>query len=158
MLLLEENLNKNEGGNKMKKKALFGILLSSAVVISLPVHAVSIIVTDDEVLPSYTIACDVRSNLSINGNTALCHSSARSGTATKISAVQTLQKNDILFFWHDYDNSHWETISNCNLLNMYNTKSITKGTYRLKTEFTLTSPNENAENITVFSKPKTLNN
>ena len=141
----------------MKLKTFLCTFLSALVLFIVPSsQAVAVNAFDNQASPMYAIAFDARSNLTIDGTRANCQSYARGEDAVKITATQTLQKNVFLFYWSDYDNASWTKTIQSNIFTMYNTKTITSGTYRLKTVFTLTDKSGETETITVYSQVQTL--
>lgn len=110
---------------------------------------------------TFDLSSDVkRSLLSISGTTATCTStySSTSSTISKITAKQTLEKHWAFGIFNPVDNdSSWTKSVNSSNLSMTNTKSgLGSGTYRLKTEFTITTTSGKTETVTVYSDEKTI--
>ena len=94
------------------------------------------------------------SDLSVSGSTATCESEAvgYSGTTTKIVMNQTLQKKSFFGSWNEV--ASWSEIDTGYHGYASNTKSsLSGGTYRLKTVFTVYA-GSNSEEITVYSTEK----
>ena len=110
---------------------------------------------------TFDLSSDVkRSLLSISGTTATCASkySSTSSTISKITAKQTLEKHWAFGIFNPVDNdSSWTKSVNSSNMSMTNTKSgLGSGTYRLKTEFTITTTSGKTETVTVYSDEKTI--
>lgn len=137
-------------------KKLISIMLSLLLCFSFSVTASAMTVSFDTVRPYYEEANDVKSELTINGTTATCKSTADGKPdVTKIVAVQTLEKQGFLWFWDTYDNTTWTKTVYSNNLTMSNTKyGLDSGNYHLKTVFTLTDKHGKTETITVYSDEK----
>lgn len=102
----------------------------------------------------YTSSCS--STLSVSGTTATCTSEALGyyGETTKISMVQTLQKKTASGSWSKI--SSWSEVDTGYRGYMSNKKySLSSGTYRLKTVFTVYA-GSNSETITKYSSNKTI--
>lgn len=100
----------------------------------------------------YTDSCT--SVLTISGSTATCVSRAEgySGTTTKIVIDQTLQKKSFFGSWNEV--ASWSETDTGYHGYASNTKSsLSGGTYRLKTVFTVYA-GSNSEEITVYSTEK----
>ncbi len=109
----------------------------------------------DIVEPAYVIANNPVSRVTISGTTATCYSSTR-GNATTISITQTLQVKKSSS-WSNVSGASWTKTVNANSITMRNTKSnLSSGTYRLKSEYTLTAKDGTTETITVYSLEATL--
>ena len=119
-------------------------------------YAAAAMPNDNAVMPCYEIATSASSTLSISGTTATCTSRCN-GAAVSITAVQTLQKEGLFWIWGDVDDAEWTETVNMAAIGMTNTKSgLDSGTYRLKTEFTLTNSSGETETITVYSAEKDI--
>lgn len=111
---------------------------------------------DNGVMPCYEIATSASSTLSFSGTTATCTSRC-SGAAVSITAVQTLQKEGLFWIWSDVDDAEWTKTVNVATIGLTNTKSgLDSGTYRLKSEYTLTASDGSTETITVYSTEKEI--
>ncbi len=106
----------------------------------------------DMVAPCYEIATSAKSLLSFSGTTATCTSRVSGTLAVEITIEQTLQKEGLLWIWSDVDGAEWTKTVYSSTAVATNTKSgLASGTYRLKTEFTLTASDGTTETITVYS-------
>ena len=94
--------------------------------------------------------------LYISSNTAYCKSKARGKTtATKIEAVQYLEKKSGSK-WYVVTDGTWTDSVNDSLLIVSNNKSgLTSGTYRVRTVFTVYSGSD-SEKVTAISKEVTI--
>lgn len=109
----------------------------------------------DIVEPAYAIANNPVSRLTISGTTATCYSSTR-GNATTISITQTLQVKKTTV-WSNVKDATWTKTVNANSITMRNFKyNLDSGTYRLKSEYTLTAKDGTTETITVYSLETSL--
>ncbi len=109
----------------------------------------------DIVEPAYVIANNPVSRVTISGTTATCYSSTR-GNATTISITQTLQVKKTTV-WSNVKNATWTKTVNANSITMRNFKyDLDSGTYRLKSEYTLTAKDGTTETITVYSLETSL--
>lgn len=119
-------------------------------------YAAAAMPADNGVMPCYDIATSASSTLSFSGSTATCYSGCN-GAAVSITAVQTLQKEGLFWIWSDVDGAEWTKTAKLGSLSMSNTKSgLSTGTYRVKTEFTLTNSSGETETITVYSTEEEL--
>lgn len=75
-----------------------------------------------------------------------------------VTAIQTLEKHWTFGIFNPVDNnSSWTKTVNSISLSMTNSKSgLSSGTYRVKTEFTVTSTNGQTETVSVYSDEKTI--
>ncbi|MBP1563354.1 MAG: hypothetical protein J6C38_06520 [Oscillospiraceae bacterium] len=91
--------------------------------------------------------------MEIIGTTAYCTSSTTGVDTVKITVEQTLEKYSGWFWiWNNVDGASWTKTVNYNSISMSNSKSsLTSGTYRLKSVFTLTSSSGKTETITIYS-------
>lgn len=106
--------------------------------------------------PMYEIARSPLSTLSCIDTNATCFSNSSSKEAKSITAIQTLQKLQDQS-WMPVDDAEWTSTVNSSSISVRNTKEgLAAGTYRLKTDFTLTDKNGNTETITVYSGEKTV--
>lgn len=139
-------------------KKVFSVLAILLLCLSLPVRASASTIPIVAVQPYYEITINANSVLFINGTTADCQSSVKGySDVTKITAVQTLQKQGFLWSWSKYDGTEWTKTVYTNTLAMSNTKTgLSSGKYRLKTVFTLTDKDGKTEKITVYSDEKTV--
>ena len=124
----------------MVKKALS---IAAAVVISscsLLFGNVSAAYISPDMTPRYYYTYSYNSELSFSGSTATCKSKATGyiNTTTQIDFDQTLQKLNYLGGWSSVDNAHWTDTVYYYKGSVTNSKSsLSGGTYRLKTEFTV---------------------
>lgn len=143
----------------MHIKPILGAVLSAALLCVTPAIRTTAEASEPYsiVAPLYEIANDTRSVLTVNGTSVTCKSIAESGSAVKITAEQTLQKQGFLWSWGTYDGAKWTKTVNVSTISMSNTKTgLSSGKYRLKTVFTLTDKNGKSETITVYSDSKTV--
>lgn len=122
------------------------VILSTSFVIGTSTSAA--VIPPDR--PTYSYTSDCSSSLSISGSTATCESKllGYSGTTTKIVVKQILQKNNS-GRWEDI--CSWTHTSYTFFASVTNYKySLTSGTYRLKSVFTVYS-GSNYETITKYS-------
>ena len=109
----------------------------------------------DIVEPAYVIANEAVSRVTISGTTASCYSTTR-GDAVSISVTQTLQVKKTTV-WSNVKGATWTKTVNANYINMRNFQyNLTSGTYRLKSEYTLTAKDGTTETITVYSLETSL--
>ena len=109
----------------------------------------------DFVEPANAIANNPVSRVTISGTTATCYSSTR-GNATTISITQTLQVKKTTV-WSNVKDATWTKTVNANSITMRNFKyDLDSGTYRLKSEYTLTAKDGTTETITVYSLETSL--
>lgn len=134
-------------------KKVISIMAALLICFSFSVPTSAVTVSFSAVQPFYEIANDAQSKLTVSGTTATCESTVFGDSdVTKIVAVQTLEKQDFLWFWGTYDNTTWTKTVYSNYLTMSNTKTgLESGNYRLKTVFTLTDSQGKSETITVYS-------
>lgn len=112
----------------------------------------------DTVEPAYAIANEAVSRLTISGTTATCYSSTR-GNATSISVIQVLevQSKTNSKVWKSVIGGYWTKSVKANNIDLRNkVTGLESGTYRLKSEFTLTAKDGTTETITVYSQQKTI--
>ncbi len=107
---------------------------------------------NDGISLAYEIACNPISDLEIICNTAYCTSKTNGSEAVSITITQTLQKYWGLWIWNDVEDAEWTKTEERNLIRLDSTKqNLDKGTYRVKSVFTLTNRNGKSENITIYS-------
>lgn len=137
----------------MKLKKIVTILLTVMMICT----SLSVVTfASYDVSPAYDIANEVSSELSINGTSATCSSYAFSSTAVKIKVEQTLQKQS-LWFWNDVSGATWTKTVSTRTIDFTNSKSsLSSGTYRVKSVFTLTNSSGESETITIYSDEKTI--
>ncbi len=129
----------------------FAAVLSSSFIASSNVSAV--VVPPDR--PAYSYTSDCSSSISISNSTATCKSYIRGyfNVTTKIEVEQTLQKKNSSGKWVDV--CSWNNTINYFQGTVTNyAYSLSSGTYRLKSVFTVYSGN-NHETITNDSSEKT---
>lgn len=127
-----------------------------AAVVCPTAYAAAAMPVDNGVMPCYEIATSASSTLSISGTTATCTSRCN-GVAVSITAVQTLQKEGLFWIWGDVDGAEWTETVNMAAIGITNTFSgLSSGTYRLKSEYTLTASDGSTETITVYSSEKEI--
>lgn len=104
------------------------------------------------VSPLYEIANSPYSGLSIENCTAYCSRSTTGTNAVHISVTHTLQKYWGLWIWNDVKDASWSKQVDDSSIRLSNTKSgLGGGTYRLKSEFTLTDKQGKSETVTIYS-------
>ncbi|MBP0985315.1 MAG: hypothetical protein J6A19_16505 [Oscillospiraceae bacterium] len=144
----------------MIKTKLFSALLASTMVLApLTPHAFAAGASfvSETISPRYAIDCTPISRLTISGTKGICTSTLQSGVVKSISAEQTLEKFWGLWVWNEVEDAHWTKTVNAKSLSMSNSKTgLDSGTYRLKTDFTLTTEDGTTETITVYSDEVTI--
>lgn len=131
---------------------LCAVVLSTSFAVG-NVASAAVILPDS---PAYSYTSDCSSDLSISGTTATCKSSVIGyyNKTTKIVINQTLQKKNSSGDWNDV--CSWSDTINSFKGSVTNTKSsLSNGTYRLKTAFTVYAKNSN-ETIYSYSLEKTI--
>ncbi len=112
---------------------------------------------DDGISLAYEIAFNPISDLQITDNTAYCTSKTDGSEAVNITITQTLQKYWGLWIWNDVEGAEWTKTQNDNSVCLSTSiGNLDKGTYRLKSVFTLTDKNGKEETITIYSDEKTI--
>lgn len=139
-------------------RKVISMLMCLLLCFSFSVTASAKIIPTNVVQPYYEKASEAKSELIINGTTAICESTLKGkSNVTKIVAAQTLEKQGFLWIWSTYDGTEWTKTAYTNSLAMSNTKTgLTSGKYRLKTVFTLTDKQGKTETVTVYSDEKTV--
>lgn len=130
------------------------VILSMTFVIGNTVSAA--VIVPDSPMYSYTRSCS--SELTTSGTTATCMSKATGyyNETTKIIFKQTLQKKNSSCDWDDVTNATWTSTVNSYQGSATNYKySLSSGTYRLKTVFTVYA-GTSYETITKYSKERTI--
>lgn len=143
----------------MKCKRIIAAIMSMGLVATSLTTAVSAADLSfgnvDIVEPAYVIANEAVSRVTISGTTASCYSTTR-GDAVSISVTQTLQVKKTTV-WSNVKGATWTKTVNANYINMRNFQyNLTSGTYRLKSEYTLTAKDGTTETITVYSLETSL--
>ena len=138
-----------KGVFEMKK----GLSFFMAVIIALS-SLCGITVCGAEMRYAYTVS--VSSKLSISNQKATCISTASgNSTVTKITAVQYLEKKSGSK-WYSVNDEPWSDSSSSNSLTFSNSKSsLSSGTYRLRTVFTVYSGSD-SETVEKISKEVTI--
>lgn len=117
-------------------------------------------VIDDEIVVMDITSAEKSSNLSIDyNNKATCNSifSDINSNISKIKVVQTLEKHWAFGAFFTVNGANWERTFYTDSLSMTNYKNnLENGTYRLKTEFTVTLVGNQTETITVYSNEVTV--
>lgn len=110
-----------------------------------------------EISPRYSYTISTSSDLTTSGKSAACKSSITANfEVTKIVINQYLQKKSDSS-WGTVPNGSWTKTVNTFVGSAENTKSsLSSGTYRLKTVFTVTTKTGQSETITVYSTEKTI--
>ena len=106
------------------------------------------------VQPRYSYCSSVKTQLSVYNGNANCVSSCigYSSLTRSISIDMTLQKK-VLWWWDDV--TSWNATYSGEYASMSRTESVGGGTYRVKTEFTITANDGNTESITEYSEEVT---
>ena len=134
----------------VRKKIILALLASAMLFTALAPHTIA-------AETSYENDCDLTSILAIVGAKATCRSTAAGNTLKSITATQTIEKHWGLWIWNEVDGASWSKTVKSSNLSMSNTKSgLDSGTYRLRTDFTVTSTSGSTETITVYSQEKTI--
>lgn len=107
---------------------------------------------DDGISLTYEIAGNPTSTLSISNKTAYCTSWTDGTDAVSITVTQTLQKYWGLWIWNDVEGAEWIKTQHYNSIYLSTSiGNLDKGTYRVKSVFTLTDKNGKSETITIYS-------
>lgn len=143
---------------KLKKLVTIVMVTVSVMMFSNVYASAKTVNNEDQIGLYFVIASAAESNLTISGTVASCFSSALGNSKTvKISATQTLEKHWGLWMWDPVANASWTKTMNSKSFTMANSKSgLVNGTYRLKTDFTLTTSSGQSETITVYSSEVTI--
>lgn len=145
------------GGDFMIRKILSVVVAMTISAICLLCGTVSAAyISPDSQQYSYTKYCS--SELTISGTTATCTSNATGyiNVTTQIDFYQTLQKQNSYGNWNDVSNASWSDTVHYYKGTVTNTKSsLSSGTYRLKTVFTVYS-GTSYETITKYSQERTI--
>lgn len=99
------------------------------------------------------------SQLTISGTTATCKSiiSDSSGTVKSVTIEQTLQIHWFATWFLTVSDATWEKTYNSANATFTNQKSgLASGTYRVKSDFTVTTTSGQTETVTVYSAEKTV--
>lgn len=131
------------------------VILSMTFVIC---NTVSASVKIPDASPAYLYTSTCNSTLTTSGTTATCKSTAKGyyNETTKIVFKQTLQKKNSSGGWDDVTNAVWtSTVYNYQGSTTNYKYSLSSGTYRLKTVFTVYA-DTSYETITKYSKEKTI--
>jgi hypothetical protein len=143
----------------VRKKIILALLASAMMFTALAPHTIAAETSyvNGSVVPMYENDCDLTSILAIVGAKATCRSTAAGNTLKSITATQTIEKHWGLWIWNEVDGASWSKTVKSSNLSMSNTKSgLDSGTYRLRTDFTVTSTSGSTETITVYSQEKTI--
>lgn len=110
-----------------------------------------------EISPRYSYTISTTSVLTTSGKSATCESSITANfEVTKIVINQYLQKKSGSS-WGTVPNGSWTKTVNTFVGSAENTKSsLSSGTYRLKTVFTVTTKTGQSETVTVYSAEKII--
>ena len=108
-------------------------------------------VNASSVQPRYSYCSNAKAELSVSGETAICRSTCNgyADLTYSITIEMTLQKKT-LWWWSDV--TTWsKTVNGINAV-LSGTENIGSGTYRVKTEFTITANGGDTESITGYSE------
>lgn len=111
-----------------------------------------------DVSPEYLYTYTCSSTLTTSGTTATCKSTAKGyyNETTKIVFKQTLQKKNSSGGWNDVTNATWtSTVYNYQGSTTNHKYSLSSGTYRLKTVFTVYA-GTSYETITKYSSERVI--
>lgn len=126
-------------------------LVSIAIVL---VMALTFCTTAFADISTYETGADGRySKLSISGTTATCKSvyTANGDDVIKVVMTQSLEKQGLFWTWSKVA-GEWTKTSDGSSMALTNTVSgLSKGTYRVKTVFTVTDKNGKEETTTLYS-------
>lgn len=140
---------------KVKK----GFMVFIAVVLSICSFSMTAYADDNTgIMPLYDYTSVASSGLAINNSkaTASVYCSGYSGTTKKITAKTCIQRK-LGLIWIKMDigtsDDYWHDTANNYYLITSHSKTLTShGTYRAKTEYTVTASNGDTEKITVTSQ------
>lgn len=141
-----------------KIMASLGVLICLCASSSAVAYAESVVpFVDDGTSLAYEIASNPISDLEITGNTAYCTSSVAGTGAVSITITQTLQKYWGLWIWNEVKGAEWTKTQNDNSVCLSTSiGNLDRGTYRVKSVFTLTDRNGKSETITIYSDEQNL--
>ncbi|MCH5204467.1 MAG: hypothetical protein J1F03_06945 [Oscillospiraceae bacterium] len=106
------------------------VILFSAVVLCTSLVATTSAETmyppaDDGIAPTYEVAYNPISKLTVSGYTAYCTSETRGTGAVSITVEQTLEKYSGWFWiWDDVKDAHWTGSIKANTITVDNTKDV----------------------------------
>ena len=109
-------------------------------------------------IEDYAIFISASSNMTAYGSTLTCTSVASASNVSAITATQTIEVySGYLWLWSAVPGIQWTQSSTYSPISMTNTASgMSSGTYRLKTDFTVTTKSGKSENCTVYSSEVTI--
>ena len=126
-------------------------LVSIAIVLVMALTFCTTVFAD---ISTYEIGADKRNSLlTISGTTATCKSvyTANGDDVTKVVMTQSLEKQGLFWSWSKVA-GEWTKTSNGSSMVLTNTvNGLDKGTYRVKTVFTVTDKNGKEETIPLYS-------
>lgn len=135
----------NEGGDEVKK------FVSVVIVLVITLTFCTTVFAD---VDTYSIgSANYNNSLKISDTTATCRSSYFVGdeNTVKVVITQSLEKQGFLWIWGKVA-GEWSKTSNGSSTTLSNTVSgLSKGTYRVKTVFTVTDKYGETETVTVYS-------
>lgn len=114
---------------------------------------------DEVVSPQYENAKQPVCSILISGSTANveCNVTAKGTSVNSISGILTLQHKNTSASWDDVSIANWSKSTVMPKLTIFGTKTnLTKGTYRAKAVFTLSTNDGRSETITVYSEEKMI--
>lgn len=100
------------------------------------------------------------STLFVDGTTATCYSSYSdmSGQTASTVITQQLEKHVILWIYTPVEGACWTTTSNSDFVSLTNyAYNLSKGTYRLKSDFSVVTVDGQSETIPVYSSESSVN-
>ncbi len=116
-------------------------------------------ILNEGIAPAAEYVNSAKSTLTISSGTAKCSSNCTSlSEVVQVRVEQTLEKHSGWFWiWNNVDGASWSTTKSGSYAAVVNAKNgLSSGTYRVKSEFTLTASNGETETITIYSEEKTV--
>lgn len=106
----------------------------------------------------YQYALSANSYLTLTSNSAECVSKCTGVANVKsITIDHTIQKFWGLWIWNNVDGANWSKTTKATSASLVsNFKGLETGTYRLKSEFTVTTTDGKTETFTVYSSESTV--
>lgn len=136
----------------MKKRIGAFLVIFMALSMLCGITAFAVHINPIHVNPRYSYTAMASSTLSFNGNTAHCFSSCTGmSVATGIEGTQYLEKKVGKDDWEVVKYCNWYKMNPARTLEIENNKEVSeRGTYRVRTEFTVYSGSNN-EPVTAIS-------
>ena len=116
------------------------LIISSVVTVNAYAEDLSPIVEGEDV-SEYVNVQSISNTLTISSTTAYCDSICTGfSNVVRITAVQTIQKFWGLWIWDSVDGGCWtDSVNSASIGVSHNKSGLTSGTYRLKTDFSITT-------------------